>query len=103
LVQNDRSQGGAVIDGAKIEFLINRRLVKDDARGVREPLNETDSFGRGISVPANYYVQFLNLTKEKSLQRFTQLQIDEPLQYHFAFKYNIPPITLPLNPEELPF
>ena len=34
----------------------NRRLLKDDSRGVREPLNETEADGRGVRVNANYYV-----------------------------------------------
>jgi hypothetical protein len=69
-VQNDRSQGGTVLDGSKMEFMLNRRLVKDDMRGVAEDLNETDSMNRGISVPANYYLQFFDYTKEKSQQRW---------------------------------
>lgn len=71
--------------------MINRRLVHDDRRGVGENLNETDSFERGISVPASFFVQFFNYTREKSQQRWQQLFIDEPLQYHFAFKYEVPP------------
>jgi hypothetical protein len=36
----------------------NRRLFKDDGRGVDEALNETDKFGLGISVPAKYRLLF---------------------------------------------
>jgi len=32
----------------------NRRLFDDDWRGVEEPLNETDEYGKGIMVPATY-------------------------------------------------
>jgi lysosomal alpha-mannosidase len=53
---NDRSQGGSVIDESKIELMQNRRLFKDDARGVDEALNETDSFGNGITVHCVYHV-----------------------------------------------
>lgn len=90
VVNNDRSQGGSVLKDATIEFMINRRLHHDDGRGVGEDLNEEDSMGLGISVQAMYYVQFFNYTKEKSQQRFTQLFIDEPLQYHFAFNFTVP-------------
>jgi hypothetical protein len=34
----------------------NRRLNVDDNRGVGEPLNEANTFGVGISVPATYYL-----------------------------------------------
>ena len=55
-VMNDRSQGGAVIKNGAIELMQNRRLLFDDNRGVEEPLNETDSSGRGIEVNAKYFV-----------------------------------------------
>ena len=40
VVTNDRSQGGAVFDDSRVELMHNRRLFKDDARGVGEPLSE---------------------------------------------------------------
>jgi hypothetical protein len=32
----------------------NRRIFFDDSRGVEEPLDETDKYGYGITVSANY-------------------------------------------------
>ena len=55
-VMNDRSQGGAVIENGAIELMHNRRLTKDDHRGVGEALDETDGNGMGIEVNAKYYV-----------------------------------------------
>ena len=46
--------------------MLNRRLTKDDRRGVNEPLNETNSFGKDISVPATFYLQYFNYSSEKS-------------------------------------
>lgn len=83
-VMNDRSQGGAVIEDGAIELMQNRRLLFDDARGVGEALNETDSEGRGIEVNARYFVQIFDTTKASSLQRKTQLVVDEPIQYFFT-------------------
>ena len=37
--------------------MLNRRLRKDDAKGVDAILNETDSTGRGITVPGIFYLQ----------------------------------------------
>ena len=44
----------------------NRRLFKDDGRGVEEALNETDQYGNGISVPARYKVIFTERKIEMS-------------------------------------
>jgi len=66
-VMNSRSQGGSVILPGRIELMHNRRINKDDHRGMGEPLNETDSSGDGISVPATYYVQLFDRQVRKSL------------------------------------
>jgi hypothetical protein len=47
-LHNDRAQGGSSLKDGQIEIMLNRRLYKDDSRGVNEALNETDSIGRGI-------------------------------------------------------
>jgi len=86
-VMNDRSQGGAVIEDGAIELMQNRRLLFDDCRGVGEALNETDSEGRGIEVNAKYFVQIFDTTKASSLQRRTQLVVDEPIQYFFTTSF----------------
>lgn len=41
-VLTDRSQAMASLKSGEMEFMIHRRLTKDDARGVDEPLDETD-------------------------------------------------------------
>lgn len=55
-VMNDRAQGGSSLYPGQIEFMQNRRVPDDDFRGVNEYLNETDSFGNGLRVPATYYL-----------------------------------------------
>ena len=88
-VMNDRAQGGSVIEAGPIELMQNRRLLFDDNRGVGEALNETDKVGRGIEVNAKYFIQIFDTTTTESLQRQTQLVIDEPIQYFFATNYTI--------------
>ena len=66
----------------------NRRLMYDDNRGVGEALNEENFEKKGIAVNAKYYVQIFDYTKTKSVQRQTQLVVDEPMQYFFAMHYD---------------
>jgi len=53
-VMNSRSQGGSVLKNGRIELMQQRRLYNDDSRGMGEALNEFDSLGNPISVPAVY-------------------------------------------------
>jgi len=86
-VMNDRSQGGSVLQSGRIELMQNRRLYRDDYRGVEEPLNEVDSTGNGITVPATYFLHIFNKANEESYQRMAQLQMDEPVQVFYAFSW----------------
>jgi hypothetical protein len=49
-VMNDRAQGGSADLSKKsaIEIMQQRRITEDDNKGVDQPLNETDSEGRGL-------------------------------------------------------
>ena len=61
-VMNSRSQGGSVIKNARVELMQQRRLYRDDGKGVGESLNE------GLmEVPAQYFLQIFNYEKEPSL------------------------------------
>lgn len=40
-VMTDRAQGGASLASGALELMLHRRTLNDDARGVAEPLNET--------------------------------------------------------------
>ena len=61
----------------------NRRIPADDRRGMGEYVNELNSVGNGIRVPANYYVQIFNTATSKSAQRLIQLKTDDPVQLFF--------------------
>ncbi|XP_011872614.1 PREDICTED: lysosomal alpha-mannosidase isoform X2 [Vollenhovia emeryi] len=51
----DRSQGGSSLEDGAIELMLHRRLLKDDAFGVAEALNET-AFGEGLVVRGTHYL-----------------------------------------------
>jgi alpha-mannosidase len=40
-ILTDASQGGASLADGSLEFMVHRRVLADDSRGVQEPLNET--------------------------------------------------------------
>ena len=82
-VLNDRSQGGASLQKGRIELMQHRRVPADDNKGVAEYLNEKDPDGKGIRVPASYFVQFGSV-EEGSIQRRVQSKIDDPLQFMFT-------------------
>jgi len=42
-ILNDRSQGVSSLDNGQLEFMVHRRTLRDDYRGVDEPMNETQS------------------------------------------------------------
>jgi alpha-mannosidase len=69
-VMNDRAQAGSadLSDNSTIEIIQHRRTLRDDHKGVEEPLNETDTFDDyGLQVNARYYMQIFNAEKGKSL------------------------------------
>lgn len=54
---NERAQAGSAnLIPNGIELIQNRRLLFDDQRGVREPLNETGSDGYGLQINARYWL-----------------------------------------------
>jgi hypothetical protein len=67
--------------------MMNRRLNYDDARGMGEALNEVNSTGDGITVPATYYVQLYNTKLRTPLQRIVQQRLDQPEMCFFAWDF----------------
>ncbi|XP_018301818.1 lysosomal alpha-mannosidase isoform X1 [Mycetomoellerius zeteki] len=51
----DRAQGGSSLEDGDVELMLHRRLLKDDAFGVDEALNET-AFGEGLVVRGTHYL-----------------------------------------------
>lgn len=71
----------------------HRRFRKHDHYGVGEPLNETDPWGHGIQVKANYFMFVSNLAskdaaKTASHQRELQRRLDQPMLLYFSKEFN---------------
>ena len=63
-VATDRSQGGSSLLDGSLELMVHRRTLADDARGVGEPMNETDGgitanppFGNATRIGAGIVVR----------------------------------------------
>lgn len=78
----DRTQGGSSLSDGAVELMAQRRLVADDARGVSEPMNETDGgvtpyppygdahrYGNGIIVRGTYRIMVGGGNRGASLAR----------------------------------
>lgn len=54
---NDRTQSATSLEDGMAEFMIQRRMYKDDSRGVGECLNETDDVQstRGMKTNMRHY------------------------------------------------
>jgi len=87
-ILNDRSQGGGSINDGQIEIMIHRRLLVDDARGVGEPLNETDGItpypnpvrlGSGMHVTGSFYLSLDPAAKGVSTIRALQSRVFQPI------------------------
>jgi len=58
-------------------MMVHRRMVFDDSRGVREPLNEIDANGDGILVKTKHIVIFGSAKDfRKELPRKVQFVLD---------------------------
>lgn len=55
-VLNDRAQGGSSLYDGSVELMVHRRLLKDDAFGVEEALNETESNQKGLVARGKHWV-----------------------------------------------
>nr|XP_016945444.1 lysosomal alpha-mannosidase isoform X2 [Drosophila suzukii] len=77
-ILTDRAQGGSSLKDGSLELMVHRRLLKDDAFGVGEALNETE-FGDGLIARGKHYLFFGQSTDRegvslKGIERLTQLE-----------------------------
>ncbi|KAH8282797.1 hypothetical protein KR054_009895 [Drosophila jambulina] len=77
-ILTDRAQGGSSLKDGSLELMVHRRLLRDDAFGVGEALNETE-YGVGLIARGKHQLFFGKSSDRegvslKALERLTQLQ-----------------------------
>ncbi|KAH6760034.1 Glycosyl hydrolase family 38 protein [Perilla frutescens var. frutescens] len=85
----DRATGGSSINDGEIELMLHRRMLKDDSRGVGEPLDEivcinNNSTCEGLTVRGNYYISVDQLGAGARWRRTTGQEIYSPLLLAFS-------------------
>ena len=55
-IVNDRTQAGSSMRDGSLDFMVHRRILVDDNRGVGEPHNETGLNGAGLIVRGRHWV-----------------------------------------------
>ena len=68
-VLTDRSQGGSSLKDGSVELMLHRRLLRDDYRGVGEPLNETGQFGDGLIIRGRHWIVFDTIANSSAAHR----------------------------------
>ena len=62
-ILTDRSQGTTSLKRNELEIMVHRKTLKDDHKGVSEPLNE-HAFGYGLVARGKHQVSFLNASRK---------------------------------------
>ena len=84
VVNVDRSQGcSSMVDGT-LEFMVHRRMVKDDGRGVGEALNETGLDGHGLIITGSTWVHLSPLADAAYHARATANELYTPVHQSYA-------------------
>lgn len=78
--------------------MIHRRTLFDDARGVGEPLNETDKDGKGLRQSVRHYVVFGNSYRQLQMKNDQKVMINFVQSQSSTFAKHAPrecPIKVP--------
>ncbi|TKY55925.1 Alpha-mannosidase protein [Spatholobus suberectus] len=85
----DRAVGGASINDGEVELMLHRSTLKDDGRGVEEPLNEqvclnNNNACEGLTVRGNYYMSIHKPRAGSRWRRTTGQEIYSPFLLAFT-------------------
>ena len=80
----DRAQGCTSLNDGELEFLLHRRLFRDDGKGLNEPLNETqgividrrrtERLGKALTITGTHYLILRSTPVERATNEFRALQ-----------------------------
>eukprot|EP01017_Pseudomicrothorax_dubius_P019484 TRINITY_DN2142_c0_g3_i3.p1 TRINITY_DN2142_c0_g3~~TRINITY_DN2142_c0_g3_i3.p1 ORF type:complete len:253 (-),score=88.54 TRINITY_DN2142_c0_g3_i3:90-848(-) len=84
-LMNDRAQGGSSLRSGEIELMIQRKIKKDDGRGVGEGLND----GPATRQYFRHYIIFSKKGEGSAVQRRIQREFDQPLIVLLSTKENL--------------
>lgn len=74
----DRSCGGTSLEEGQLEIMVHRRLVRDDSRGVGEPLNELNQYNSdGLEQKVRHWIVFYDSNVHKLKPREYQKNSDQ--------------------------
>lgn len=88
-ILNDRSQAAASIADGQLEVMLHRRTLRDDWRGVGEPINEPGIDGNGLVIRTQHYLLFDAPDNSALLHRTLEQQLNLPLTPFFAPSGNV--------------
>uniref|UniRef100_W8C2M5 Alpha-mannosidase n=2 Tax=Ceratitis capitata TaxID=7213 RepID=W8C2M5_CERCA len=95
---NDRAQGGSSLKDGDLELMLHRRLLRDDAFGVGEALNET-AFGQGLVARGKVYLVLGRVKDTPSrYERIEQQQIHLPFWKFFSSASRASSVKVPKIP-----
>uniref|UniRef100_T1PFV0 Alpha-mannosidase n=1 Tax=Musca domestica TaxID=7370 RepID=T1PFV0_MUSDO len=81
---NDRAQGGSSLKDGALELMLHRRLLRDDAFGVGEALNETVN-GKGLVARGKVYLMLSTVSKISTTnERLAEREIHLPFWKFFS-------------------
>jgi len=83
-ILNDRSQGCASMDDGDLEFMVHRRTLMDDGRGVGQAINETGLDGRGLITTGIHYLSFAAPSQIAAVTRPLQSRVYSYLHTAYA-------------------
>lgn len=81
---NDRAQGGSSLKDGALELMLHRRLLRDDAFGVGEALNETCN-GKGVVARGKIQLLLNSMAKQPTVQeKFAAKELHLPSYPFFS-------------------
>jgi len=104
-ILTDRSQGGSSLDNGQLELMVHRKTMKDDSRGVNEPIADPGVDGQGLIVRGKQYLIVDTPTASPALHKSLNQRMTYPpilffgqSQGSFQKSRPVSRVEAPLNP-----